>query len=271
MAIFYRHVIMPLHSGYLHNLATWKILPNQYDQWQCLHKEYPRDQTYGCEFNTLAFLNSLPRDVAEYLTRETNLKPVKEAATQERVLGLLREYFPNHYEDTIPRWSFVDLPFGSATTNEVLRQMAPGEATFLWLVRREPNPYHAVVLYKEALPPSKPNTEHKEADSKLFIIDAQQMKIRKLGGFEQWFSRMGVTALRFLISTESKKRAYPRYGPMRKLVSEEPLVKYRRTSRSKSRDSKTRSKSRSKSPSPIVSFHVGTASKTLKKSKKKHT
>ena len=150
--------------------------------------------------------------------------------------------------------------------------MAPGEATFLWLVRREPNPYHAVVVYKEATPPSKPhtNTEHKEADGQLFIIDAQQMKIRKFGGFEQWFSRMGVTALRFLVSTESKKRAYPRYGPIRKLVSEEPLVKYRRTSRSKSRDSSasaSKSKSRS-SRSPMVSFHVGT---TLRKSRKKHT
>ena len=63
-------------------LATWKVRPNQYAEWQCLHKEYPRDQTYGCEFNTLAYLNSLPRDVGEYLTRDTNLKPVKEAATQ---------------------------------------------------------------------------------------------------------------------------------------------------------------------------------------------
>lgn len=236
-------------------LATWKVRPNQYDQWQCLHKEYPRDQTYGCEFNTLAFLNSLPRDVAEYLTRETNLKPVKEAATQERVLGLLREYFPNHYEDTIPRWSFIDRPFVSSTTNEVLRQMDKGEATFLWLVRREPNPYHAVVLYKDE-------------DGQLSIIDAQQMKIRKFGGFEQWFSRMGVTALRFLVSTESKKRAYPRYGPFRKLVSEEPLTKRRRTLRSKSK-SKSPSKSKSREhPSPSLSFHVGTTSKSRRSKKK---
>lgn len=237
-------------------LATWKVRPNQYAEWQCLHKEYPRDQTYGCEFNTLAYLNSLPRDVGEYLTRDTNLKPVKEAATQERVLGLLREYFPNHYEDTIPRWSFVDRPFVSGTWNEVLRHMDPGEATFLWLVRAEPSPSHAVVLYRKE-------------DGLLDIVDAQQMKIRKFGGFEQWFKKLEVTALRFLVSSESKKRAYPRYAPIRKRVSsEEPLAKRRRTSRSKSRESD--SKTRSKSPSPVVSFRVGTASKTLK-SKRKHT
>jgi hypothetical protein len=251
----------------LTNLATWKIRPNQYDQWQCLHKEYPRDQTYGCEFNTLAYLDSLPRDVAEYLTRDTNLKPVKEAATQERVLGLLREYFPNHYEDTIPRWSFVDLPFVSGTWNEVLRHMDKGEATFLWLVRKEPSPSHAVVLYRKgALPPSKPHTniERKE-DGGLDIVDAQQMKIRKFGGFEQWFKKLEVTALRFLVSSESKKRAFPRYGPFRKRMSEEPLAKRRRTSRSKSRESESESKSRS----PLVSFSVGTASKTLKKARRK--
>jgi hypothetical protein len=260
-------------------LATWKIRPNQYDQWQCLHKEYPRDKTYGCEFNTLTYLDSLPRDVGEYLTRDTNLKPVKEAATQERVLGLLREYFPNHYEDTIPRWSFIDRPFISGTWNEVLRNMDPGEATFLWLVRKEPSPSHAVVLYKGATPPSKPhtNTEHKgDADGHLSIVDAQQMKIRKFGGFEQWFKKLEVTALRFLVSSESKKRAYPRYGPFRKWVSEEPLAKRRRTSRSKSRDSASKSRSKSKSlpktPSPVASFRVGTtASKTLKKHKRKYT
>jgi hypothetical protein len=236
----------------LANLATWKIGPNQYSEWQCLHKEYPRDQTYGCEFNTLAFLNALPRDVAEYLTRETNLKSVKEAATQERVLGLLRDYFPNRYEGTIPRWSFVDLPFISGTTNQVLQNMEKGEATFLWLVREEPNPYHAVVLYRGA-------------DGQLDIIDPQQMKIRKIGGFEQWFSRMGVTALRFLISTESNKRAFPKYGPFRKWVSEEPSPKRRRTSRSKS---KSRESSATKSKSPIVSFHPGSFSR---KSRKKRT
>jgi len=232
----------------MENLATWKIHPDQYGEWKCLHKEYPRDQSYGCEFNTLVYLNSLPRDIGEYLTRQTNELPVKEAATQERVVELLRDYYPNHYEDTIPRWSFVDRPFGSKAWEEVLKNMKNDEATFLWLIRKEPNPNHAVVLYRK--------------DDQLSIVDAQQEKVRKFWGFEQWFKRMGVTEMRFLVAAESKKRAFPRYGPFRKRVSP-PRKRQRIGSKSRSKEptnqtksntksnTKSRSKSRSKTEEPL--------------------
>jgi hypothetical protein len=221
-------------------LFVWKTEKDQFSKWKCLHKEYPRDQTYGCEFNTIAYLKSLPRDIAEYLTRQTNAKDKKSPASKGTVLGLLRDYFPNRYEDTLYHWDFVDLPINQYTWMHILEHLPNHHATFLWLVRKEPNPNHAVVL--------------QNTDNQLTIIDPQQEKIRKFGGLEVWFSRMGVVSLRFLVAKPTQKRPYPKDAPIRKKVS--PPTKKRRLDSQKSSFG-----------IPDVLFQLGTRSRTTKNKK----
>ena len=266
------------HSPY--ELVKWNITHDMLSEWQYLDKEVPRNETYGCVYNTLAFTKVVPRDVAEYLTKMSNQRAIKEGTTPEDFYALMREYYNNQY-DAIYHFQLLEKDLSPETWSEVYQHLHNGQGTFLWLQRKGNVAGHAVVLAKD--------------QDALVIIDPQQGKLRKYESFDAWFSRLGVVSALFVLKTKTNKRtlkstqrAFKRIPSMEKQstkrrrisntpspykIAKTPSAKrtkavpaYRSPPRSKT-PSKTPSKTRSKSATATATIPTRSKTRSMRPSK----
>jgi hypothetical protein len=225
-----------------HQLLKWTIENNMLNEWHYLDEEVPRNKTYGCVFNTLTFLNVIPRDVGEYLTKLSNAKVIKEGTTPEDFYQLMHEYY-NETDDNKYHFSLVEYPLSPDTWDMISQHLSPSEGTFLWLHRDLGETGHAVVLAK---------TDSGE----LVIVDPQQGKLRMYADFEHWFMRIGITRLLFVVKTRTNKRTYRKTKRTRTPSIEKPKSKRMREyvatfshadiAQCNRQNSKTRSRSKSR-------------------------
>ena len=228
------------HKSYP-TLVTWRITDEMLSDWEYLDKEVPRNQTYGCVYNTLAFIRVIPRDVAEYLTKLSNQRIIKSGTTPEEFFELMHEYYNDRF-DTKNRFELIAKDLSPETWDEMYQHIPNHSGTFLWLQRGGNMPGHAVVLAKY--------------DDEFIIIDPQQGKIRKYEDFDKWFTRQGIESMLFVIKHKTAKRNYNQTKRMfqRTPSREKPQTKRRRVSQTLTPDQYSPT-SRSRPPSKRRSIY----------------
>lgn len=164
------------------------------DRWEYLDKEVPRKETYGCVYNTLTFLEVIPKDVGEHLTKLANQKTIKEGTTSDEFYQLMHEYY-NDMDSNTYHFALREYPLTADTWMAVDQYLRPSEGTFIWLQRSPGVSGHAVVLAKNN-------------SNQLVILDPQQGKIREYADFDGWFQRIGVSSILFVTKTKTNKRTY---------------------------------------------------------------
>jgi len=186
-------------------LIKWPITDKQLADWKPLDIECPRDRTFGCVFNVLAFVGVLPHETAEQMTRLVNRavhgskgseesKVFRQGTSESEFRAVMHGTFLKKNEDHTIELRNYEFP----DWEKVIRQYSlnNNEGTFLWLQRA---PYRTETranmtratlghLSPPKIPVDVPLPNHavvlaRNQYGKLVIVDPQQTTIHPLEEF----------------------------------------------------------------------------------------
>lgn len=125
------------------SLLTHKISNEQINQWNCLNKDVPREETYDCTINSMTFLDLIERNTAENYAKDINL--LKSGVSDKQIVNELHKIFSNETENR--SYKIKDLGLDSEWKRKIKNKLGKNYST-VGLFHRQSTIGHAVVLAK---------------------------------------------------------------------------------------------------------------------------